>query len=299
MPEGLRLVLRAARPRAARQVRADARRRSPCFRSSEPTERGFCRDCGTPLTFRYLDKERINIALGSLDDPAQIPPQHQYGVESRLSWFDTLVALPGETTTEEDEPDLAGRIAATSHQHPDHDTAVWPPDRAGTRMTEIRVTGGCQCGAVRYALHAAPSEPAPLPLPHVPEGRSARIFAPLTGVATDNFEVTRGAPAIFRSSDLAERGFCRDCGTPLTFARSTAAFIAVSIGSLDEPERVPPLNQSGRREPHAVGRDARDACPARRPPRTRSRPSRPGSPRPATSTPTTTPPSGRREGKAP
>jgi hypothetical protein len=98
------------------------------FRSSEPTERGFCRDCGTPLTFRYLDKDRISISLGSLDDPAQIRPEHQYGVEGRLPWFDTLTALPGDTTTEEDVPDLAGRIASTSHQHPDHDTAAWPPE---------------------------------------------------------------------------------------------------------------------------------------------------------------------------
>jgi hypothetical protein len=96
------------------------------FRSSEPTERGFCGDCGTPLTFRYIEKQHINVALGSLDDPAQIRPEIQYGVEGRLPWFDTLTALPGDTTTEEDVPDLAGRIASTSHQHPDHDTAVWP-----------------------------------------------------------------------------------------------------------------------------------------------------------------------------
>lgn len=101
------------------------------FRSSEPTERGFCRDCGTPLTFRYLDKPRISVALGSLDAPEKIPPQRQYGPEGRMSWFATLAALPGEVTTEEEEPDLAGRIAATSHQHPDHDTAVWPPEGKG------------------------------------------------------------------------------------------------------------------------------------------------------------------------
>ena len=25
--------------------------------------------------------------------------------------------------------------------------------------TEVRITGGCQCGAVRYALHAVPTNP--------------------------------------------------------------------------------------------------------------------------------------------
>ncbi len=101
------------------------------FRSSGPTERGFCRDCGTPLTFRYLDKPRISVALGSLDQPEKIPPQRQYGPEGRMSWFATLPALPGEATTEEEEPELARRIAVTSHQHPDHDTSVWPPEGKG------------------------------------------------------------------------------------------------------------------------------------------------------------------------
>jgi hypothetical protein len=112
-------------------------------------------------------------------------------------------------------------------------------------MSAVRITGGCQCGAVRYALHAAPSDP------HLCHCRMCQksfgsYFASLTGVATDRFEVTRGAPAVFRSSDFAERGFCRDCGTPLTFARVDSGFIAVSMGSLDEPERVRPLHQSGR-----------------------------------------------------
>jgi hypothetical protein len=112
-------------------------------------------------------------------------------------------------------------------------------------MSATRITGGCQCGAVRYALHAAPSEP------HICHCRMCQKafgswFAPLAVVAAEAFEVTRGGLALFRSSDLADRGFCRDCGTPLTFSRVGSGFVAVSIGSLDEPERVPPLNQSGK-----------------------------------------------------
>ena len=97
------------------------------YRSSDLVERGFCRDCGTPLTFRYLDKPRISVAIGTLDEPEKIPPGRQYGAEGRMTWFDTLAALPGELTTEEEEPDLARAIAASNHQHPDHDTAAWPP----------------------------------------------------------------------------------------------------------------------------------------------------------------------------
>jgi hypothetical protein len=101
------------------------------FRSSDAAERGFCRDCGTPLTFRYVDRQRIAVSIGSLDEPAKIPPRHQYGVEGRLPWFGELAALPGEATTEEDNPALAERIAASNHQHPDHDTAIWPADEGG------------------------------------------------------------------------------------------------------------------------------------------------------------------------
>jgi hypothetical protein len=96
--------------------------------SSDKTERGFCRNCGTPLTFHYVDSPRIAVSIGSLDEPERIAPAHQYGVEGRLPYFAKLGTLPGEKTTEEDSPDLAADIARTNHQHPDHDTAVWPPE---------------------------------------------------------------------------------------------------------------------------------------------------------------------------
>jgi hypothetical protein len=97
------------------------------FMSSDKTERGFCRNCGTPLTFHYVDSPRIAVSIGSLDEPAKVPPEQQFGIEGRMPWFATLPGLPGETTTEEDDADLAAGIAATSHQHPDHDTEAWPP----------------------------------------------------------------------------------------------------------------------------------------------------------------------------
>ena len=98
------------------------------FMSSDQAERGFCRDCGTPLTFRYVEGPRIAVSIGSLDEPEKIAPRNQYGIESRTSWFTTLPTLPGDQTTEEDSPELAAKIAASNHQHPDHDTAVWPPE---------------------------------------------------------------------------------------------------------------------------------------------------------------------------
>jgi hypothetical protein len=97
------------------------------FMSSDETERGFCRDCGTPLTFHYVGRRRIAVSIGSLDEPAGIRPGRQYGIEARMPWFGDLAGLPGDNTTEQDAPALAAAIAASNHQHPDHDTEVWPP----------------------------------------------------------------------------------------------------------------------------------------------------------------------------
>jgi hypothetical protein len=96
------------------------------FRSSDQVERGFCRNCGTPLSFRYLDGEWMSVSIGSLDNPDAFPPIDQHGVEGRLSWTNGLAHLPDRPTTEEEEPETAARIAASNHQHPDHDTQVWP-----------------------------------------------------------------------------------------------------------------------------------------------------------------------------
>jgi hypothetical protein len=88
------------------------------FRSSELAERGFCRDCGTPLFFRYVDKDRISVSLGSLDDPARVAPAKQYGLESRLPFVATLAGLPGTRTEDDVPPERLARYK--SRQHPDH-----------------------------------------------------------------------------------------------------------------------------------------------------------------------------------
>ena len=93
------------------------------------------------------------------------------------------------------------------------------------------LTGGCQCGAVRYALFSIPSEPS---ICHCRMCQKAfgNYFAPLAGVPLGDLEWTNGQPGTFHSSELVERGFCRDCGTPLFFRYTVKDRISVSIGSL-------------------------------------------------------------------
>jgi hypothetical protein len=86
------------------------------FKSSNMAQRGFCRDCGTPLTFKF-DGDEISVTIGSLDDPASVPPTMQYGVESMLAWCATLPDLPRIRTEDDLGPELAARFA--SYQHPD------------------------------------------------------------------------------------------------------------------------------------------------------------------------------------
>lgn len=94
------------------------------FQSSNKVARGFCGDCGTPLTFEYGDRE-VGLAIGALDRPAGAPPSVQLAPLAELPYFAQLPALPVHPT---DEPRAAAHLAGiVSYQHPDHDTAEWPP----------------------------------------------------------------------------------------------------------------------------------------------------------------------------
>ena len=119
----------------------------------------------------------------------------------------------------------------------------FPVSRADPRKPVA--TGGCQCGAVRYAFYA------PLENAHVCHCRMCQratggVFAALAGGQPGNFAWTRGAPAFFASSSLAQRGFCEQCGTPLSFKYDTpGARMYTTIGSLDDPGQVELVKQYG------------------------------------------------------
>jgi hypothetical protein len=104
------------------------------FKSSDDAERGFCRDCGTPLTYRAVSREHVSVSIGSLDRHSEMMPQFQYGVESREPWLGEIMQLPATRTGEGDNgvgdtPERYDLIRRTNHQHPDHETPAWPPGR--------------------------------------------------------------------------------------------------------------------------------------------------------------------------
>ncbi len=100
-------------------------------------------------------------------------------------------------------------------------------------------TGGCQCGAIRYALYATP-EGVHLCHCRMCQRAVGNAFAAWAPVRMADLAWVRGEPAIYQSSNIVARGFCRDCGTPLTFGYIGSDWIDVSIGSLDDPAAVPP-----------------------------------------------------------
>ena len=105
-------------------------------------------------------------------------------------------------------------------------------------------TGGCQCGAVRYRL-LTPPEHACICHCRMCQRTSGQPFMAFASVKRENLRWTRGSPSTFVSSNVAERNFCSGCGTPLTYHRVASGSIAVTIGSLDAPEAVRPIEQFG------------------------------------------------------
>jgi hypothetical protein len=100
------------------------------FRSSNLGSRLFCRDCGTPLGFQYDAQPAVVVTIGSLDRHAEIVPERQYGIESREAWTGHLGNIPETATDVLMGPEGYAAIQASNHQHPDHDTGVWPPPGA-------------------------------------------------------------------------------------------------------------------------------------------------------------------------
>lgn len=103
------------------------------FKSSADALRGFCRDCGTPLTYEAQSRPRVEVAIGALDRHAEIRPISHIGTESMEPWLPEIMHLPSTRTGDGDNGvgDTVERfdlIRQSNLQHPDHDTVVWPPN---------------------------------------------------------------------------------------------------------------------------------------------------------------------------
>jgi hypothetical protein len=115
----------------------------------------------------------------------------------------------------------------------------------GSAEAPTWLTGGCQCGAVRYELTRRPRAASICHCRMCQKAGGAPFMAFTGAVPQERFVFTRGAPATYRSSEIAERGFCAVCGTPLTYRLIGGDRVSVTIGSLDRPAEVAPTQQIG------------------------------------------------------
>ena len=101
------------------------------------------------------------------------------------------------------------------------------------------ISGGCLCGAVRYEVTAEPHDAGYCHCGMCRRATGAPVAAFIM-VPSNALRFTRGQPAIYQSSHLAERSFCPACGSALTYRRLSTDDIAVTAGSLDDPDAFPP-----------------------------------------------------------
>ena len=109
---------------------------------------------------------------------------------------------------------------------------------------QVELTGGCQCGAVRYRLTARPTGESVCHC-RMCQKASGAPFMAFAGVRVAELVWTRGTLKLFASSAVAERGFCGDCGTPLTYSIPGRDRVSITIGSLDRPSDITPRMQYG------------------------------------------------------
>jgi hypothetical protein len=105
-------------------------------------------------------------------------------------------------------------------------------------MGIVPVTGGCLCGGVRYASDAPPDGGYYC---HCTICRKAYggLFGAFVRFGGGALRFTAGAPAFFRSSTIARRGFCAACGSGLSFTWDGNPAVWITHGSLDRPEDWP------------------------------------------------------------
>jgi hypothetical protein len=104
------------------------------------------------------------------------------------------------------------------------------------------ITGGCACGAVRYALGSAPFDAGwcHCRICQLVSGAPAMVFASVTD---GDLDFTEGADKVrrFNSTGFGYRLFCGACGTPLVMkVDHQPETVDFTVATLDHPQAVAP-----------------------------------------------------------
>ncbi|WP_181703885.1 GFA family protein [Chthonobacter albigriseus] len=101
------------------------------------------------------------------------------------------------------------------------------------------LSGGCLCGHVRYEVRC---EDPFVDYCHCVMCRKAGggTVTAWIQVTPADFRVTAGEAAGYRSSERATRHFCPRCGAQLYMTDPAGKSVGVTVGTLDDPERIRP-----------------------------------------------------------
>jgi hypothetical protein len=107
------------------------------------------------------------------------------------------------------------------------------------------LTGGCQCGRVRFRVEGEPRYSTICHCRMCQKAFSAPFGASVS-VPAGQVIWTRGTRKRFLSSDKVARTFCGGCGSQLTFEGANGSRnIALSTCAFDDPSALPPTRQGG------------------------------------------------------
>lgn len=121
-------------------------------------------------------------------------------------------------------------------------------------MTEA-VTGGCQCGRIRYIAEIE-SRQAYLCHCRMCQRATGGVAAAFVGVKKAGVQWSI-EPDYYASSPIAQRPFCSTCGTPLGFVYPDSLKMDLTVGSLDDPSGFVPVSHFGAETIHEAWLDTR------------------------------------------
>lgn len=113
------------------------------------------------------------------------------------------------------------------------------------------MTGGCQCGRIRYAV-TIDNDDAYLCHCRMCQRATGGVSIAFRNVPRAAVRWLTAEPDYYRSSPIAQRGFCAACGTPLTFRFDEGENIDLTVGSFDDPSRFVPRYHFGAESLHAA-----------------------------------------------
>ncbi|RYF76654.1 MAG: GFA family protein [Comamonadaceae bacterium] len=109
---------------------------------------------------------------------------------------------------------------------------------------EATIEGGCHCGAIRYSA-AGPLTHQTLCHCSICRKVSGAPAVAWVTVPAQGFQIVRGDPVVYRSSETGLRMFCGTCGSQLSFqGTDSPGEIDITTATLDDPGIAAPKDHT-------------------------------------------------------